>query len=361
MNSREEKAMLSDADRMRREQQITDRAAQMQAIQRGLERGKRKRKFNMFVMSTAMLLTAVVVFTSVFLFPSLQKMPPLASPTIQHTDWGQLEQFKKIAAFDSESETIQSAIQRNYVQMVNKSAEKKGYKITVNAVMADENKLLFLYTATTGPHQDNYGVSSMRLMEVSTGRSLGSTSKAGGNGTGSNGNRVWYGRGSLELDRNLPFPEQVEVDFQIASVDTGKLKNVRYSDRLKVKIPLDPKFKAYKTQTLYPNQSFLLDGQKVTISQVELSPLMIRTKFTYDSPKKLDIKTRRAIDHKLLPEGILSQAKERTVMLYALSGRGTGAGYEYIFSSNVLDEPQSLVMRLYRKNHNGEFITVNIK
>ncbi|MBT2289643.1 DUF4179 domain-containing protein [Paenibacillus albidus] len=350
MTSAEEQALLNDAEHMRWAQMGVNEAEKMHAIQNGLAKARRqtqwkKRHFGRQFVLLAVSAAAVAVL---LLAGPLQKMIPQASPAAQIDHWRGLEPFKKLPSYNK---SIQSAIQNGYVQMVNKSAEQDGYKITVNAVIADENELILLYSAATDSTQEIYNVNSVKLSDLSTDASL-KNARGGGYGN----TNVFYGRSTIELDRNQSFPEQLEADFQIASVDPDKLADpktgtipadMRYSPRLKVNFSLDPKFNEYATETVYPNQAFTLDGYGFTLSQVELSPLRIRAKFTLDDHEKLSIAERNSLFSKLSPAGIVSQVEGKAELLSNASGSGGEDGFEYVFDSNLLDKPQSLMIRLY--------------
>ena len=72
-------------------------------------------------------------------------------------DWGALNDFKQLAVHDIDRSTLESAIRNDYIQMVNQSAKSGPYEITINAVTADENKLILLYTGTSDSSQEIAG------------------------------------------------------------------------------------------------------------------------------------------------------------------------------------------------------------
>ncbi|WP_422661100.1 DUF4179 domain-containing protein [Paenibacillus sp. EC2-1] len=259
--------------------------------------------------------------------------------------------FKSMAAYDIDGGTLESAIRNDYIQVINKSAKSGPYQITIDAVTADENKLILLYTATSDSTQEIYDVNSVRMTDIQTGRYLGNTSKIGGLE-----GQSWQGRSTLELDRSKPLPNRIEVDFQIASVDPGKLSDpktgtirseMNYSERIKVEFDLDPKFSLTKTEIYKPDQSFMLGDHQVLLSKVEVSPLMTRATFVYNPGKTNNFKTRTSISEMLNHHEIVSETAEgKMYKAPSISGGGTEDGMQYVFGSNMLDEPQSIVMKL---------------
>ncbi|MEK3671789.1 DUF4179 domain-containing protein [Paenibacillus sp. FSL R10-2771] len=354
-SSREEQAMLSDAVRIHEaaEADAGGNAVRM-AVQAGMESGRRRSWQGRFTKGSFIGLAAAAVAAMILFFI------PVIHDSASHTatppgvvNWGELEKFKRLYSFDMEAATLDSAIRHDYIQMINQSAASGDYKITLNAVTADENRIIFLYTAEVAEGQEVYGTSSARMKDISTGQYLENGGGIGGNATASGllNNRIYYGRRIINLDRNKPFPEQLEADFQIASVDTGKLgqpktgtivADMHYSPRLKVSFKLDPKFKEQQTVIVQPEEEFVLDGIEVTLEKVEISPLMIRTMIKIKNESDITWQNRQNIFEVVYGNEIQSITKYGTVHLGMTLGSGTYEGFERSFGSNLLDQPESL-------------------
>lgn len=348
--------MLSDAERIPQEQKMESAAAQIYAIQAGIELGKKRGEKLMFAKSTMAVMTAAVLIAGLLFFNPSQMLPQQASTSIESSDWGVLEPFKKLAESDVDALTLESAIRNDYVQIINKSVEKNGYKITLNAVIADENKIMLLYTGTTSDGQEIYNVNSVWLTDAVTGQSI--VDKNGNrSGMGSHAEDsiyTWLGKTIYPLDKNKAFPKEVVANFQIASVDPGmlakpktgtNLADMRYSDRLKVSFAIDPKFWEQKTEIVVINKPFMIDGHEVNLSQVELSPLSIVVKFTLSEALKTDWEIRNEIFEKT-PSTLISQVGKQKVENKSIGGSGSEDGFISNFSSNVLDHPKSIRLKL---------------
>ncbi|WP_342422854.1 DUF4179 domain-containing protein [Paenibacillus sp. FSL E2-0178] len=356
-SSREEQAMLSDAVRIHEaaEADAGGNAVRM-AVQTGMESGRRRSWQGRFTKGSFIGLAAAAVAAMILFFIPVihdSESPTAAPPGV--VNWGELEKFKRLYSFDMEAATLDSAIRHDYIQMINQSAASGDYKITLNAVTADENRIIFLYTAEVAEGQEVYGTSSARMKDISTGQYLENGGGIGGNATASGllNNRIYYGRSIINLDRNKPFPEQLEADFQIASVDTGKLgqpktgtivADMHYSPRLKVSFKLDPKFKEQQTVIVQPDEDFVLDGIEVTLEKVEISPLLIRTMIKIKNESDITWQNRQNIFEAVYGNEIQSITKYGTVHLGMTLGSGTYEGFERRYGSNLLDQPKSLNM-----------------
>ncbi|WP_082650977.1 DUF4179 domain-containing protein [Paenibacillus etheri] len=356
MSSQEELAMLNDAERIPQEQKMESAAAQIYAIQAGLELGKKRGKKLMFAKSAMAVLTAAVMVAGLLFFNPTQLLPQQGTSSVETEDWGVLEPFKKLAAADIDALTLESAIRNDYVQIVNKSAESNGYKITLNAVLADENKIMLLYTGTTSGGQEIYNVNSVWLTDAVTGQSVvdknGSRSGMGLHAEDSI--YTWLGKTIYPLDKNKAFSKEVVANFQIASVDPGmlakpktgtNLADMRYSDRLKINFTIDSKFWEQKTETIVLNQPFMIDGQEVKLAEVELSPLSIVVIYTLSEELKTDWDVRNKIFGNT-PNELISRVGKHEVENKSNGGSGSEDGFISYFSSNVLDHPKSIRLKL---------------
>ncbi|KWX86687.1 hypothetical protein AMQ83_17510 [Paenibacillus riograndensis] len=362
ISSSEEQALLADAVYMQGEpDKDVGSAALRSAIQAGMERGQQRMKNRVFSRGMGFSVIAAVVAAAVlFILPYLHSAPQPVS-TRQSVDWGELEVFKENAISSLDQPTLDSAIQNGYIQMVNQKAEAEGYTVTLNAITADENKIIYLYTAATDDKQEIYSINSAKLKVSATDRYLNATGQVRGNVTvpEPEKNHVFYGRGVVELDRTEPLPQQLEAEVRIASVNPGKLADRRtgtimadmhYSPVLKVRFALDPKFQEYKTRIVKPNLPFTLNGHEVVLSQVEMSPLLIRARVAMKNPAENGWETREDILENTLFQGITSKVQRESVQLSPVSGAGTEDGYEYSFASNWLNDPESLVLKIKERN-----------
>ncbi|MEK4516478.1 DUF4179 domain-containing protein [Paenibacillus sp. FSL H8-0122] len=356
-NSREEQAMLSDAIRIREEVRVDYGGNEVRgAVQAGIERGRRKSWQGRLTKGSFLGLAAAAVAAIIlFLIPVIHDTAPQPAGPAGEVNWGGLEMFKRLHEFDLEAPTLDTAIRHGYIQEINQSAASGDYRITLNAVTADENKIIFLYTANVAEGQEIYGISSARIKNLETGYDLDSGGQIGANAetNGYDDYRIFYGRGVIYLDRSKPFPEQVEANFLIASMNEGKMKDlgkskgvnladVHYSPRLKISFKLDPKFKQQKTVIIQPEEDFMLEGVQVMLQQVELSPLMIRTVVKIKNESEVTWENRQKIFGAAYGEKIQSITKYGDSEIGSSLGSGTHEGFVQNFGSNLLDKPKSI-------------------
>lgn len=367
INSREEQAMAAEAVQMQQQlQEETDKHYIRLAVQNGLERGMNSSKRAALMKGSIFgLAAAAMVAFLLFIIPMLHdKQSTAADPG--PVDWGVLEPFREFNGYDINSATLESAVRNDYFQLLDKGVEIEGYMVTLNAVTADENRIILLYTAETSDDQEIYGFSSSRMLDVQTGSQLNRNGGVGAHAkiNGEDNYHKYYGKSVFELDRSKPFPAQLEADFQIASVDPGKMDDpktgtimadIHYSPRIKISFDLDQTFKEIPTKVIHPDKSVMLAGHEVVLSQVELSPLMIRARFALKNEAENEWEVRRGIFEAGAGK-VVAETGKGAVELPLLSAAGTDNGFEELFASTLLDDPESLVLEFTTKTGDSESV-----
>lgn len=314
-------------------------------------------------------LLVVVGFTSVVMLILLIVPMPTESTNTTASSWGKLEPFQQYQSEVIQNQSLISAIKHNYIQYVNESAEKDGYIVTVNAVTADENQLILLYTAKSLNGQEIYGMNSVKLSSIATGKSLGHSRN---NGThDADRENIFRGTTTIRLKSREPFPQEIAAKFQIASVDEGRLsdpvtntstEDMHHSPTLLIHFSLASQFKRPETEIVYPNHTITLGDHTVALARVEMSPLEMRVRFTSDQPFEPYNTSRQWVE----ATGILAGEGDQEVLLRALNRKvafDDPNSYEYIFYSNLLDQPKTLQLQVVTRDADrvGDTTLIQIK
>ncbi|WP_145323588.1 DUF4179 domain-containing protein [Paenibacillus xylanexedens] len=354
----EEKALLADAYQVKREKQQWNPADTTAAIQRGLAKARTKRSGRTVRIKWITAVLVTVLAAGWFLIGPLGnygQQPATYTEPMPH--WGVLEPFRELATSDMDRATITSTLNNGYVQLVDRTVTSGIYQFTVNAVMADENRITVLYTARTDASQEIYSIVNTKMTDAKTGYVLDNGNIGGMHF--SNDKHTIYGRNTIERNRNKPLPEQVNLQFQLSSVvpdvvgnsEKGeKERKYKYSKKMNLSFALDPKFSIPKTEIINVNRTFTVGGHEVTLSEVELSPLVTRVRIVFEPEQEIDYKTKLSISEVVQPLEIVTTTKNgKQTKLSMVGGSGTEDGMMYSFSSNLLDHPESMVLKLRGK------------
>ncbi|WP_336780432.1 DUF4179 domain-containing protein [Paenibacillus illinoisensis] len=358
--SPEEQALLADAYQVEVEKQHLNPADTAFAIQRGLAKARAKRTASSLPIKwiTAVLIT--VITAACFLLGPYRGIIPSQTTAVEPVqDWGVLEPFRALARKDNGENTIISAINNGYVQLVDRTVKSGIYQFTVNAVMADKNRLIVLYTAKTDDSQKIYSVVNTKMTNALTGKLLGNGSSIEGLNT-SNDDQTIYGQSAIELTENQSFPEQVDINFQISSVipdevtDSNAVQKERkyqFSKKMNITFDLDSQFSKAKTETIKLDKPFMISGQAYLVSEVELSPLMTKVKINFEADERLDSKSHQTAMEMVRGVQMVSKTNDGQITLLSeLSRRESEEGMTYTFSSNFLNEPQAMTLRIFSES-----------
>ncbi|MCP1132466.1 DUF4179 domain-containing protein [Paenibacillus polysaccharolyticus] len=368
--SPEEKALLADAYEVNKERRELDSANTSAAIQRGLAEARTSRSSKRRRGQWIAVLCAVSLAVAGIMFASLgdlgQQRLTSSEPEVH---WGGLEPFRGLLRTDQEGATLTSALNHNYVQRVDQTVTMGKYTFTLDALMADENRVILLYSARTDTPSGVYSMANTKLTDASTGHVIdnGSISSI----HFSDQNNVLRGRTTFDRSRSTALPEKLNFEFQLSSVVPDRLdddkgegngierekqrensqeRKYEFSKKMNVMVALDPKFSIPKTEIIPVNKTFKFGEYDVLISNVEISPLVTRVHFEYDPKQKLNDEKESFISDIIQPIEIvtISKKRERTI-LSRNGGGGTDTAMTYSFASNFLDEPQSIILKVQGK------------
>lgn len=159
-------------------------------------------------------------------------------------------------------DTLQDAVDNDYLQKVGVSDEHDGLKFTVEGIVADESRMVLVYTVTgLAPGED------AQIQDIDwtdgTGRKLALSYGTAGyvQGTEADGPQT----DSIEV----LFNEQEKLPDKLGM--SVRLRNASY----KVLFPVDKKLFAGNERTIVLNQTIVADGQRIVIERARISPLRI--------------------------------------------------------------------------------------
>ncbi|MDQ0171203.1 DUF4179 domain-containing protein [Paenibacillus tundrae] len=384
--SSEEKVLIADAARLQRDMRQMNKSETTHAIQRGLARARRARRHDRSLAMKWISVLLVVVIGGAWLMSELydQTSKQLTAGE-QATYWEKLEPFRTLFQRDTDRSTMLSAINHGYVQMVDRTVVSGAYEFTINAVMADRNRLIVLYTAKTDETQEIHSVNHVKVTNAETNQSLG---LMGDLNAPPNDNTI-YGRSYVMLDADTPVPEKVTITYQITSTSSnneqhsGTIKSdklMQLSEPVSISLKLDSKFANPKTELFKPNSSLVLEGHSFMLSEVEMSPLSTRIKIDIENGENMDDEEKQSMMDLINGVDVISVTKEGHTLLGSLSNYLSGNTLEtlvslgsdrvsedgiiYILGSNLLDDPRSLTFRLYtqrNKVHEVERLEIKLK
>lgn len=229
-----------------------------QSIKNGFDRGrlgksrKNKRMYKRGIWS--IIVAAILLIT---LVTSIRVSPVFANAIAS------IPGMERFVEFIREDKGLESAMNNEYYQELNLSSEKEGVLLTLKGVIADEQEMVLFYTLD-GARKDE--VFQLGLSDITDRK--GNNVMLWGSATPDSGS-VETGE-ELAVKINIRFKEGVnESEFILKATAKSTEREIDFD------IPFSLAKEKMPT-TRYPvNETVSIEGQKITIGKIEISPLKV--------------------------------------------------------------------------------------
>lgn len=233
------------------------------AIQRGLEQG-RKRAIRGRRKRLSLTMSASVI-CMILLLSAFVRVSPTFAAIMKD-----IPGFSGFVSFIESDKSLLSAVENDFIQSVKLSDEKNGYKFTVDGILADDQRLVILYTAEGPGINGNTGFLNYKLKT-------------------SNGADLEAGIGSSHFPSNDAADTSVPVhDYLDVLIGDGKMpESLQFSlllggQWLRVDFPIDHERFAGMREEIAIDSNFEVGGQWFTIKDAIITPLQISLTFEAD-------------------------------------------------------------------------------
>ncbi|RSK27735.1 DUF4179 domain-containing protein [Bacillus sp. HMF5848] len=240
-------------------------------IKKGMQQAKKQQNKRKRVQLS---LAAAIIFVGVFV--SSVSVSPTFANYIRMVPG--LEYIVDLVRFDK---GLLTAIDNDYVQVINEADEHDNLKLTVDAILADEVQMVLFYTLSSyNPAHEFVELESFRLLDetgnelefsatyVSTGKSLQENDKISGN--------ITFTYNDKKLPDQLTFRTKIVEGKEAFSRD----KELASTWQVPFNVDLE-KFSGQK-ETIDVNKTIEIEGQKIIIKEVTMYPTRVGVKVKYD-------------------------------------------------------------------------------
>ncbi len=301
-----------------------------EAIQQGFQRAKQVRKskkhpyIKRSIWSVAL---AAVLFIA--LITSIRVSPAFAHAVAS------IPGFEKIVAFIQDDKGIEGAIHNKYYQELNLSFEKEGVTLTLLGAIADEQEIVIFYSVKGAKENEQFDLLMPDLLD------LKGNDVAGGVGA-SSGPYQDFTKPEFEQITKVTFRLNDGVkdnDFIVKAKLNSNQRSIDYE------IPLSLVKEKMPTIRYPVNETVSIEGQKMTIEQIEISPLKVGVHIRMDPFNTKEIfsfEDMRLVDEKgeiwtSIANGVTATYKE-----------GNQDQRIYYLQSNYFEQPRQLTLQFNR-------------
>ncbi|MGO4369400.1 DUF4179 domain-containing protein [Paenibacillus sp. 2TAB19] len=228
------------------------------AIRHGLERGRRhtvtrsRRRI-----SLKLGLSAVCIL---LLLTAFVRVSPSFAAIIK-----EIPGFTGFVELIEGDKTLVSALDNEFIQPMSLTDEKNGFKLTVNGVIADDNRLVILYTGEGPGITSETEIEDFKLLKE--------------NGEGVRG-AIGFSqlRSDDKKDAGSVLYDYFDVSLQDGEVMPEKVDlNVKLKGQwLQLSVPIDHARFAGMREEIAVNEVIELNGQRLTVKSAVITPLQVR-------------------------------------------------------------------------------------
>ncbi|WP_337104384.1 DUF4179 domain-containing protein [Paenibacillus sp. YIM B09110] len=173
--------------------------------------------------------------------------------------------------------TLVSALDNEFIQPMSLTDEKNGFKLTVNGVIADDNRLVILYTGEGPGITSETEIEDFKLLKENGEGVRGTIGFSQLGGYKEEAGSVMYDYFDASLQEGEAMPENIDL-------------NVKLKDQwLRINVPIDhSRFKGMREE-IAVNKVIELNGQRLTVKSAVITPLQVRVIVEADPSNSLQI------------------------------------------------------------------------
>lgn len=243
-------------------------------IKQGILNSKKKRVSRLRPFGRIALIAACLLLT---MLGSIRFSPTVAAYV------GQLPFFDSIVKLVTNDKGLKLALDNDFIQPLGVSDKHDGVTFTIDAVTADESRILLFYS----------------MEDKVTSRELVLEGLSFKNEKGENWSNfsVSYGSGEdgiidLSLGQGQTLPESLQVEVQLAEIvrnmEESEAKEV-LTHTWEVGVPLDKEKLASMKEVHHINEEVVVEGQKINFNKMTVYPTRIALEIEFDPTNKKKI------------------------------------------------------------------------
>ncbi|MFF2482469.1 DUF4179 domain-containing protein [Paenibacillus sp. NPDC058071] len=240
-----------------------------EAIRTGLQRGTVRRRKQL--RGCRGVQTLLAVMCGLMLLTAFVRLSPGFAALLR-----EIPGFGGFVTFIERDQTLNLAINNRFVQPVNLSDERNGYKLTVQGIIADEQRLVILFSGE-GPGITRSTQMGDYQLTRADGEQLGGSISFGFSYLVSEESKDkpgLYDMFDVNLMNGYAMPDQVRLELKLGE------------EMLSVDITVDKSRFEHLTETVEIHESFEMDGLRFELEKAIITPLQTRIIFTEDPSNK---------------------------------------------------------------------------
>ncbi|MEF3353961.1 DUF4179 domain-containing protein [Paenibacillus sp. GYB006] len=331
MWNKEERILTDDAQEIKGKSEQVREMKLTNAVQRGIEQGKRRQKKRLFSYGGGAFITAIVVL---FILSSIVQpnkgenalTGQQITQSVTTKSWSDSDLFMEASGLEK---ALGNVLSNDLIQPVYQSTEKNGYQFEVLGAVTDGRKLYIMYSVENKTDEVIFHI--------------GERFQYGGyeiSGLGASTELTQPGDNNIQPNATKNFiyatniPESIIYSSNQAIYEINVYKENQSQTSIEVAFELDTNRFASQTDSFDINKTMQIDGQKIHINKIVYTPLHTYLDLEYDSKNTKDIsqlinpvligkageKSEKLFYPKVLTpsnSGLFSKENQRTLVFYS--------------------------------------------
>ncbi|SKA87771.1 protein of unknown function [Caloramator quimbayensis] len=313
-------------------------------IEKSLKRAKKRRRINFIRNLSTSIAVVLAVFTLAVNTSSVFAQSMMRIPIIKN--------IVELVSFDK---GLENAVKEGYINTIDKSAEDKGIKVTVDNIIFDNKRLVILYSIETQePYNDIY----MRRIELADekGKRIEGCTLSYGMLSPNDNHNLFKGSIDVHFIENKQIPPIIYLSSDMIDIkhnDGDNYTSIEGSWKVEIKIP---DYSGSQSNNYSINRELLIGDIKVKIGEVKISPTTCEINVSFNSDK---YKAFRLVNARIIDE----RGTVYKNYLSTLSDKNECEN-KYIFESPFFSKSNHLKLSfdgIYFIPNRDDYITVDIE
>lgn len=228
-----------------------------EALALGLDMGRRRNGRKRTKRMSLQVSAAVVVM--LFVLTAFVRISPSFAAIVK-----EIPGFGGFVELISYDRSLQTALDNEYIQVVGKSDERNGYKLTVNGVLADAQRVVLLYTAEgPGINEEDTTFLPYELYDENGGdieAGIGSSHYFRETDDKDGGVQDYL---DIMMAPGVPVPQEIQFKLEVGG------------EWLEVQVPIDHSRFAEMTEEIKLDESIEVAGQRIELTKAVITPLQV--------------------------------------------------------------------------------------
>lgn len=296
-------------------------------IQAGMDQAlqTRRRRRSITFSSVAVAMVCILFLVSI-------RMSPVFAAYV-----GQIPGLERLVELVQGDKGLESALDHEFIQTVDKSDTKQGLTLTVDQIIADETKMVLFYTIESDQDYSYLMLTETKFTDES-GEDISAVFGFDSHPDGIKKGETVTGKINIDFRSDAPLPKQVNVSTHIETRTWGA--EIDDDQTWEIGFDVDHEKFSDRKKTYTINESVTIEDQLLTFKEITVYPTKIAIHIKYDEQNTKEL---FGFDDLAI---VNEQGEEWASIENGITGQDINENEEILFlQSNFFEQPEDLYLQ----------------